>query len=57
MSVLNFDGDQYDDVLRIESDGITITEDADSFNVDLNGDGVADLSFKKKKLPKSGNAQ
>ena len=35
----------------LERDGIALTEDADSFNVDLNGDGVADLSFKKKKLP------
>lgn len=52
LSVLNFDDDQYDDVLRIESEGVTVTEDADSFNVDLNGDGVADVLFKKKKLPK-----
>lgn len=53
-SVLNFDGDQYDDVLRIESEGVTITEDADSFNVDQNGDGVAELVFKKKKPGKIG---
>lgn len=50
--ILNLYGDQYDDVTVIEKDGVTLTEDADSFNVDLNGDGVADLSFKKKKLPK-----
>ena len=49
--ILNLDGDQYDDVTVLEKDGVTLTEDADSFNVDLNGDGVADLSFKKK-LPK-----
>ena len=49
--ILNLDGDQYDDVTVLEKDGVTLTEDADSFNVNLNGDGVADLSFKKK-LPK-----
>lgn len=57
LSVLNLDGDQYDDVLRIESEGITITEDADSFNVDQNGDGVAELVFKKKKLGIKGSPE
>lgn len=49
MSVLNLDGDQYDDVLRIESEGFTITEDAGSFNIDLDADGVGEIVRRKKK--------
>ena len=44
---LNLDGDQYDDVVIAKVGNVTITEDADSYDFDLNGDGIADISIPK----------
>lgn len=47
--VPNLDGDQYDDVTLVSTPTLTITEDADSYNFDIDGDGVSDFEVKKKK--------
>jgi hypothetical protein len=44
---LNLDGDQYDDVVVAQVGNVTITEDADSYDIDLDGDGIADLHIPK----------
>lgn len=45
--LLNLDGDQYDDTVVAQVGNVTITEDADSYDIDLNGDGIADLHIPK----------
>jgi hypothetical protein len=45
--LLNLDGDQYDDVVVTQVGNVTITEDADSYDIDLDGDGIADLHIPK----------
>jgi hypothetical protein len=45
--LLNLDGDQYDDVVIIQSGNLTVTEDADSYDIDLDGDMIPDLHIPK----------
>ena len=44
---LNLDGDQYDDVVIIQSGNLTVTEDADSYDIDLDGDMIPDFHIPK----------
>ncbi len=44
---IDLDGDSNPDVLIYQDGNITVTEDMDSINIDLNDDGVADIVVKK----------
>ena len=44
---LDLDGDGNPDTVIYDDNGILITEDVDSFDIDLDGDGVADISVHK----------
>ena len=45
--LLNLDGDQYDDVVIAQAGNLTITEDADSIDIDLDGDMIPDFHIPK----------
>jgi hypothetical protein len=45
--VLNLDGDANPDTVVFSQPPVTISEDADSINIDVNGDGVADIVIPK----------
>jgi len=45
--ILDLDGDGNPDTVIYDDNGILITEDADSFDIDLDGDGIADISVHK----------
>jgi hypothetical protein len=40
---LNSDGDNFPDTVLYEDDGVLVTIDEDSVNIDTNGDGVSDI--------------
>lgn len=45
--LLNLDGDQYDDVVIAQAGNLTITEDVDSIDIDLDGDLIPDFHIPK----------
>jgi hypothetical protein len=44
---LNSEGDNFPDTVLYEDDGVLVTIDEDSVNIDLNGDGQADIVIPK----------
>jgi hypothetical protein len=43
----NLDNDSFEDFPILQALGLTVTEDEDSYNIDFNGDGIADVIVPK----------